>query len=871
MFRRKRNSGDFNAEVEAHLEHETERLQEQGLSESAARSAARRKFGNLFRAEEHFYESHRWLWLDHLRQDLRFAFRLLGKNPGFAAVVILTLALGIGANTAIFSVVNAVLFRPLPFRDPGGLVDFWRYNLKLGVPQDQMSFPDFLDVRRQNNVFQSTAAFHEQSGTVLTGLGEPERIHSVTCSASLFDVLEANPVLGRAFLPDEDQPGQASTVILGHDFWLTHFHADNSVLGRSISLDGHDYQIIGVMAPGFNFPISVEPVAVYMTVAADGAMTQGRGIAIYNIIARLNPHITPAQAGAQVNAIFQGIAARYPKNHAPGWAVRAVFTLSDLVSNSRDALLVLFAAVAMVLLIACVNVANLLLSRGANRRREMALRIALGSSRFGLVRQLLAESLLLALFGGALGLAAGYWAMVSLVHIGPQDIPRLNSVKLDGTVFAFALGVALLTSLLFGLVPALRVSKLELSDAFKDRAESAGSGGRSRLRDILIVAEVALSLVTVLGAGLLLQTLWHLERARPGFDPNHVFTFSLELPNGFTDPQRVSFLNEFLPKVRSLPGVDSASAAFPLPFLAGMGITTRFQPEGGSLDSEQWPRADLAAVDDSYFRAMRIPLLQGQDFAELHAGAARPVAIVNEAFVRQYFPNENPLGKRLKPDVETNHTPARMSEIVGVVADIKTSSLREDAAPVVYVPFAQFPISAMTVVVRSAADSRPLIAALRQTAQSVNPGILLFSGKTLEQQIGLTLGQPRFSALLLAVFAALALILAMVGLYGAISYAVSQRTRELGIRMALGAAPAAVLKLVLGGALRVALVGTILGLGAAFALARLMSGLLFGISATDPLTFLSVAVALLVVAVVSSYVPARRAMRVDPMVALRHE
>jgi putative ABC transport system permease protein len=624
------------------------------------------------------------------------------------------------------------------------------------------------------------------------------------------------------------------------------------------------------MPPGFTFPLSIDPVAVWLTMATDGGMATGRGVAIYNVITRLKPGITVAQATAQASTIFQGIVARFPKNHTEGWDVHAIPTLSDLVSNSRDALLVLFAAVGMVLLIACVNVANLILSRGAHRRREMALRTALGASRVRVVRQLLTESLLLALFGGALGLAAGYWATIFLVRLGPQDIPRLASVRPDASVFLFALVVSILTSVLFGLVPALRVSKLELSDALKERAQS-GHAARSRFRDALIVAEVALSLLTVLGAGLLLQTLWHLEKTHPGFDANNVFTFSLQLPSGFRDPQRVAFFRQLLPRVRALPGVTSASAVFPLPFLAGAGITTRFQIEGQGPDENQWPRADYAAVDEEYFRAMRVSLLKGQDFAEVHAGPDHAVAVINETFARQYFTNENPIGKRLKPDVETNGTPAHMAEIIGVVADVKTSNLREDATPLVYVPQAQFPINAMTLVLRSAADPRPLVAAVRQETQAVAPGALLFSGKSLEQQIGMTLGQPRFNALLLAVFAALALGLAMVGLYGAISYAVSQRTHEIGIRMALGAAPATMMKLMLGSGLRLALVGTALGLAAAFLFARLMTGLLFGVSATDPLTFLSVAALLTLVALAACYIPARRAVRVDPMVALRYE
>ncbi|HEY6387202.1 MAG TPA: ABC transporter permease [Candidatus Acidoferrum sp.] len=872
MFWRKRKGSDFSAEIRAHLENETARLREQGMSEEEARAAARQAFGNVMRAEETFYEGKRWVWWDHLKQDVRIGLRLLAKSPGFAAVAVLTLALGIGTNTAIFSVVNTVLLQPLPFREPGRLMDLWRFNPKENVTQDEMSYPDFLDLRNQNDVFTGMAAFREDRGILFSGHGEPERVHGVIASASLIGLLGVSPAFGRTFRAEEDRQGKGDVAILSHEFWQKHFRPDESVLDQGVTLDGKNYAVVGVMPAGFSFPISAEPVDVWLTIATDGAMAEGRGVAVYDVITRLKPGVSVAKATAESSTIFARVVAQFPKNHTEGWDVLGVMTMADLVQNSRDSLLVLFAAVGMVLLIACVNVANLILARGTSRRREIALRTALGASRLRVVRQLLTESLILALFGGGLGLAAAYWAMVSLIRIGPQDIPRLTNVKLDGTVFGFALGVSLLTSLLFGLAPALRLSKMELGDALKERVQGAGAGGeRSRFRDSLIVAEVALSLLTVLGAGLLIQTLWHLEKTHPGFDPNHVLTFSVQEPHGFSDSQRVAFLNDVVTRVRALPGVDSTSAVFPLPFLTGVGITTRFEVGGKTLEPDQTPRADLAAVDDGYFRAMRIPVIKGQDFMEAKPGPGRPQAMISESFAKQYFPNEDPIGQRLKPDVETSHTPAQMAEIVGVVADVRTSSLREAGGPVVYVPVAQLPMGAMTIVMRSEGDARPLMAAVRSEVHAVNAGAMVFSGKTLEQQIGITLGQPRFNALLLVVFAGLALVLAMVGLYGAISYAVSRRTHEIGIRMALGAAPRYVMKLMLGNGLRLALIGTALGLAAAFGLARLMTRLLYGVSATDPLTFLGVATVLMVVAMVACYIPARRAMRVDPMVALRHE
>jgi putative ABC transport system permease protein len=868
MFRRRRRGKDFHAEIEAHLEHEVEQMCERGMSKVDAHAVARRTFGNVMHAEERFYERGRVLWWDHSWQDVRVGLRVLRKHPGFTAVAALTLALGIGANTAIFSVVHTVLLSPLPYKDPGQLMDLWRYNPGENVTQDQMSYPDFLDLQSQNDVFEGVAAFREQRRIVLTGRGEPERVHGTTGSANLLELLGVNPALGRTFRAEEERVGKGNVVILSHEFWDRHFHADKSVLGQAITLDGSRYVVVGVMPAGFSFPISAEPVQLWLPAATDGAMTQERGVAIYDVITRLKPGVSVAKAVGESSTIFARIVAQYPKNHPDGWYVRGVLTLADLVQNSRDSLLVLFAAVGMVLLIACVNVANLILAKGANRRREIALRSALGASRVRLVRQLLTESLLLALLGGGLGLGAGYWAMVLLVRMGPQDIPRLASVRLDGTVFTFSLAMSLLTSVLFGLVPALRASKLELGDALKERADSSTVSGR--FRDALVVAEVALSLVTVLSAGLLVETLWHLEKTHPGFDANHVLTFSVEEPDGFSDLQRAAFLRDLLQRLRGLPGVSAASAVFPLPFLTGVGITTRFEVQGQTFEPSQLPRADLATVDDEYFRAMHIPVIRGQRFAEAKPGSGRPQAIISEAFAKRYFPNENPIGRRLKPDVATGHTPAQMAEIVGIVGDVKTSSLREAGGPVVYVPVAQLPIGAMTIVLRSEGEPRPLIAALRSVGRALDGNVVIFSGKTLDEQIGVTLGQPKFNALLLGVFAGLALVLTMVGLYGAISYAVSQRTHEIGIRMALGAAPELVMKLILGRGLRLALLGTVLGLAAAMGLARLMTSLLFGVSAGDPATFSGVAITLLGVAMAACYIPARRAMRVDPMVALRH-
>jgi putative ABC transport system permease protein len=827
--------------------------------------------GNITLMKEESRDAWAFQPLENFFRDLRYAFRILLGSPGFTAVAIITLALGIGANTAMFSVVNRVLFQPLPYKDPERLLDLWRYNLKNGVPEDQISYPDFLDLTKQNGTVDEMAAYREDHGIVLAGRGEPERLRGLIASANLFDVLGATPALGRGFRPSEDQAGKEKVVVLSHQLWRHRFQSDPNIIGHSIALDGDLYRIVGIMPQGFQFPISAEPPELWVPISFDGGMTKERGGSIYNAIARLKAGVSVEQASARMNATYARLISEYPRNHIPGWRLRVVPELSDLVHDSRNALLVLFAAVGMVLLIACANVANLLLARGASRTNEIAVRAALGASRVRVACQLLIESLVLALLGGLLGLVAGYWAIRILAANGPRDIPRLASVSLDGHVFAFALLISLLTSGFFGLLPTLRISKVDLTESLGGRSEGMASNrSRSRMRDALIISEIALSLVTVLGAGLLLETLWHLERANPGFDAGHVLTFSVELPEGYSDSRRVRFYEDLLPRVRALPGVSSASAVFPLPFLSGIGITTVFDIEGRASDRARPTRADLASVEPGYFRAMRIPLIAGQSFGAT-ANGQRAVAVINKEFVRRYFPNQNPIGQRIKPDAETRGTPAQMAEIVGVVNDTKSGSLRENPNPVVFVPHRQLPIESMDLVVRTLSDPRPLTSAVRAQVQAVDGNALLFSGRTLAQYVGVTLEQPRFNALLLVIFAALALVLTTVGVYGAVSYAVAQRVHEIGIRTALGATPRLVLKLVLGSGVRLILIGVLIGMAAAVGLTRLMSSMLFGVSANDPAIIGGVVFLLVGVALAACYLPARRALRVDPIVALRYQ
>ncbi|HEY3454679.1 MAG TPA: ABC transporter permease, partial [Bryobacteraceae bacterium] len=606
-------------------------------------------------------------------------------------------------------------------------------------------------------------------------------------------------------------------------------------------------------------------------IAYDGAMARSRGVHTYNVIARLRPGATVTQAAAQMNTIIARLVQQYPADHKPGDCARVASHMSDVVGGARELLLLLFGAVGIVLLIACGNVANLILVGATHRTREVSIRTSLGASRLRLVRQFLTENVILALLGGSLGLVLAYWAIHILVTIGPPDIPRLKSISLDSSVFVFAFGVSLVCTLLFGLAPSFRLSKAGLSESLTARARGVSSGpSGGRLRDILVASEIALSLVMVLAAALLLQTLWHLQRVNPGFDPTHVLTFELSLPDGYTDGRRIALFNELVSRIRTVPGVISASMVFPLPF-SGSGLTTSFEIQGQQRSSASTPRAALCAADRDYFRTMHIPLLKGHEFSERDALQARPVAVINQAFAREYFGNEDPIGKYLKPGAAAGGIAAQMSEIVGVAGDLKLTSLREKPMPIVFRPMAQFPISAMSVVVRSQTDPRALLGAIRHSVRAIDANVLILRGKTLDQYLSFLLGQPRFTAVLLGIFASLALILATVGLYGAVSYAVSQRTQEIGIRMAFGATPRVVLQLILGHGIRLIAFGIAAGLVLAWSSARLITSLLFGISAYDPITILAVTIFLTAVATLACYIPARRAMCVDPMVALRYE
>jgi putative ABC transport system permease protein len=815
--------------------------------------------------------------METLFQDLRYGIRMLIKRPGFTAVAIIALALGIGANTAIFSVVNAVLLKPLPFSDPNRLVAVYETHTRRGITQSTVSYPNFADWRSQSSVFERIAAYHN-SDYILTGADEPARLQCAIVSADMFDLLGAKPALGRAFLPEEDKPGDSGRVaILSDAMWKKRFSADPNILEKSITLNGKNYSIAGVMPAGFQFPIQNEPVELWTTFASEFESVEGdptteqRGAHYLEVIARLKPDVDKKQAQAEMDAIMSRLEQQYPDQNSYRGA-NVVPALESLVGDIRPALLILLGAVGCVLLIACANVANILLARATTRHKEMAIRAALGASRSRIVRQLLTESVTLGLAGGALGLIVALWGTDLLVALSRDDIPRAAQIGLDGRVLLFTLTVSVLTGVIFGLVPAIQSSKPDLSESLKEGGRGSAEGARrNRIRGALVVIEVAVAIVLLVGAGLLIESLRRLQNVNPGFDPKNVLAATVGLPDvKYSSEKQIAFYRELLDRIRALPGVKRASAVLPLP-LSQDRFRLTFEIEGRPLPKGDHPASEYRAVGLDYFGAMSIPLLKGRDFTLRDDKKAAPVIVINEAFAEKFFPGEDPIGKRIMPSIAVDDTEPAMREIIGVVGNVKHLKLSGEDDPEYYVPHAQIPLDAMTLVVKSDNDPRGLIGAIQNEVRALDKDLPVFNIKMLDDYVASSVAQPRFNTLLLAIFAGLALILTAVGLYGVMSYSVAQRTHEIGIRMALGARAEDVLKMIVGQGMALTLIGMAIGLCAAFALTRLMASLLYGVSATDPATFAAVAVALAAVALAACYIPARRATKVDPMVALRYE
>jgi putative ABC transport system permease protein len=811
-----------------------------------------------------------------LLEDLRYGFRMLRKNPGFTAVAVGTLALGIGANTAIFSVVNAVLLRPLPFHDPRGLV---AVNTTEPGRRDDIgvSYPAFLDWRSQNHVFEGLSAFRVDDFT-LTGRAEPIQVTGAVVSANTLSLLGVAPMLGRDFSPEEDQPrAMGLPIILSHSFWQDRFGSDPNVLGQSLSLSGQLFTVAGVMPPGFQFPVRATPIDFWTTIALDAGPMNGsppitaqRGAAYLDVIARLKNQVTLKQAQSEMSKIQEGLNHQYADNRAKGIAI--VQEINQVVGETRQGLLLLFGAVGLVLLIACANLSNLLLARGAARTREITVRKALGATRWVVVRQLLAESMLLAAVGAAAGVFVAFWAVKWLPALAPGELPRVSDSGLDLHVLAFAAVVAVITSLLFGLIPALDASGAELATSLNEGGRSGTETRQlSRLKDTFVVIETALAVVLLAGAGLLLRSLLNLGKVDPGFAKDRVITFGLDLPERYGHPQRVEFYRQLLARVRRLPGVRSASAVFPLPLSADE-VKTSFEVEGRPQKQSELPVTTLHLVDDDYFRTLGIGLLRGREFDRRDdAPGMSPVVVISQSLAKQIFRDEDPVGKRIRPEISIGKEQPPMRLVVGVVGDVKAEGLAAPSIPESYVPYAQLPFAPMSVVVRTVIDPETMVPTLRREVQSLDKDLPLLHVKTLDEYVDDSIADTRFETILLGLFGTLALVLTAVGLFGVISYSVVQRTREMGIRLALGAEPGAIAGMIVKNGVSLASVGVGIGLAAAFLLTRLMRSLLYGISPSDPTTFLGVPLLLIAMAVLASYIPAHRAAKVDPMVALRYE
>jgi putative ABC transport system permease protein len=803
-----------------------------------------------------------------LWQDLRYGVRMLLKNRAFTLVAVMALALGIGANTAIFSVVNAVLLRPLPYEESDRLMFLAEHNEQLG--DFSIAYPNYLDWREQNQVFEHLAVFRRQSYN-LTGGSQPQRLLGGQVSVDFFNALRVKPLLGNSFTAEDDKPGASPVAILGYGLWQRLFAGDQQIVGKSITLSAKSYLIIGVMPKGFVFPREVELwTPVGQQAAQPGWLDRGNHPGIFGI-ARLKQGATLEQARADMAGLAARLEQQYPKENA-ATGIIVVPYLERLVGDIRPALLILFAAVGFVLLIACANVANLLLGRASARQKEIAVRLSLGASRWRIVRQLLTESLLLALAGGACGLLLAWWGVELLVSLSPANTPRLAEIGLDRWVLGFTVLLSLATGIFFGLAPAWQASKTDLHETLKDAARGSSGGlRRQRFRSALVIAEIAISLLLLIGSGLMIKSFSRLQAVNPGFNPDNLLTFQVALPRAqySDDQQKIHFYNELVQRIHTLPGVQAAAASSGLP-LGNNGNQTAFTVEGQALpEAGQIPTAEVMSISPGYFHTLGTNVIKGRDFTGQDSKDSQYAVIIDETFAKRYWNDEEVIGRQIRFGAPPN---GRLATVIGVVERVKMDSLDTDSNRVqAYFAYSQLPSDSMNITARTVVEPIALAGAARAEVQAIDKNQPLYNLRTMEQIRTESVASRRLTMLLLGIFAAVALLLAAVGIYGVISYAVTQRTHEIGIRMALGAQTGDVLRLILGQGMTLALLGVAIGLAAALALTRLMSELLFEVQATDPLTFISIALLLTFVVLLACYIPARRAMKVNTIEALRYE
>jgi putative ABC transport system permease protein len=839
------------------------------MTPADARRAALASFGDVTRVKEAARDVRGGGIVETIIQDVRFGLRMLTKNPGFTVVAVIALALGIGVNSAIFSVVNTVLLRPLPYKDPERLVMVFEDDSRHGYPRDTPAPANYVDWRDQNKVFESMAAMADLSFN-LTGLGEPERLDGKRVSASLFPILGVEPQFGRWFAPEEDQPGENHVVILSHALWQRRFGSDAGIVGKTITMNGYSFSVVGVMPASFRFPTADDQF--WIPIAFTQAEAARRGAHFLQVVARIKPGVTLEQARAEMSTIAARLQQQYPEQNIDLGA--AVVPLHEqLVGNIKPALLVLLGAVGFVLLVACANVANLLLARAAVRQKEIATRTALGASRLRLIRQFLTESVLLATIGGGIGLLLSVWGVRLLKAFIPPNISQAKEITVDVKVLLFTLAVSLLTGLVFGLAPAAQATKFNLNETLKEGGRDSAAGSRgNRIRGVLVVSEVALSLVLLIGAGLLINSFLRLRNVDPGFRAGNLLTMSIALPaQKYPDQaRRAAFYTEMLRRVEALPGVRSAAVTSQIPLIK-QGDTGNITIEGRP---EPPPGQELMVairiVSPHYFPTMGMQLQRGRAFGDQDRADAPAAVVISESMARRYWPGEDPTGKRICPGKP--ESPDDWATIVGVVNDVRQFGLDAESKPQIYLTYQQSGyFSPRHLVVGTNVEPHSLAASVRGAVWGIDRDQPVSNIRTMEEVLAESIARQRFSTLLLGIFGVVALVLAAVGIYGVMSYSVSQRTHEIGIRMALGAQKWDVLKLAVGQALKLVMIGVAVGLAASVVLTRVMKSLLFGVSSTDPVTFVVISLVLVGAGALASYIPARRATKVDPMIALRYE
>jgi putative ABC transport system permease protein len=864
---------DFDQELEAHLDLLTEESVRRGMSPEEAKRAARIRLGGHTQLKETNRELRGFPAIETFLQDTRYAFRMLRKNPGFTAVAVLTLALGIGANTAIFSVVYAVLLKPLPYTNPDQLFTAFQANKQQGIAETGCSYPNFEEWRAQNHVFSELAGIVAHQLT-LTGRGEPSVVNTSVVTPELFALLDVKPLAGRIFFPPDGKQGAPPVVLVSEDLWRGRFGADPKIIGTSIDLDKRPFTVIGIIPAAFRTPFFTTKQEVWIPLVQDplfSTFMPQRGVHLLPAVGRLKAGVSVAQAQAEMDAISGRLAGEFPaENH--GWTIRLVPLQKEIVGEARTALLVLLGAVGLVLLIACANIANLLLTRATSRSKEIAVRTALGAGRTRIIRQLLSETAVLGLLGGAVGIGLAYWGVKALSSLLPSSLPQMNPIRVDYFVLGFALLLSAIAGLAFGLVPAMFAANADIQNTLREGARSGESRNRRRTRSFLAVAEISFAMVLLVTAGLLLRSFARLTSVSPGFDAQHILKADISLPQfQYSTPQQwAAFSAELLARIQSDPGLQDSAVVVPRPIADG-NVNLPFEIVGNPPSSAAASRtANYVSVSPDYFRVMGIPLLAGRFFNQHDISSAARVSIISEAMARLYFPNQDPLGKQITFGFPPGSGGA-VREIVGIVGNVRDVALGQNPGAMMYVPYAQAPFWGANLVVKSTLSTSSVATAIRQEVQRMDKDLPVTDVAKMPDLIDASVAQPRFRAFLLGLFAVMALVLAATGIFGVISYSVSRRTNEIGIRVALGASRKTILSMILRETLILTLAGLAVGLPCTLAASHLVGRMLFNVSANDPATLAAVAFSLAAVAALAGYIPARRAMRIDPMAALRYE